>query len=106
MGRLFCTENIYRLVRPTLLGLAASAAEVRKEPEKKREDGAEEQAGNDGKIEGGMFAAVDDVARKFSKAKGEFAAEVKDSADERKQSAKEEDSSAEFAERVHDLDST
>jgi hypothetical protein len=75
---------------------------VGKEPEKEREDGAEEQTGDDGEVKGSVFAAMDDVARKSSKTKREFAAKVKESANEDKQSAQEEERSAEFAERVHD----
>jgi hypothetical protein len=59
---------------------------VGEKPEKKREDRAEEQASNDGKVKGGVLAAVDDVAGEFSKTKGELATEVKESADKPKQS--------------------
>jgi len=52
-----------------------------KKPEEERERGAENKAGDDWEIEGGVFAAMDDVAGKFSKAEGEFAAEVKKNAD-------------------------
>jgi hypothetical protein len=51
------------------------AAEVREEPEDERKDKAEEKASHDGEIEGGVFAAVDDVAGKSSEAEREFAAE-------------------------------
>ena len=72
------------------------------EPEKQREKGAEKQAGNDGKVESSVFAAMDDVAGQSSKTKGELAAKVEENADERKQPAQEEEGAAEFAERLHD----
>lgn len=72
------------------------------EPEKKRKDRAEEQAGDDGKVESSVFAAMDNVAGKFSKTKGELAAKIEESTDERKQPTQEEQGAAEFAERVHD----
>jgi hypothetical protein len=84
------------------LGSAESTAEMGEEPEKQREKGAEEQAGNDGKVESGVFAAMDDVAGQSSKTKGKLAAKVEESADEREQPTQEEEGAAEFAERFHD----
>jgi hypothetical protein len=52
------------------------------EPEKEGKSGAEDEAGDDGEIESGVFAAVDDVAGKFAQAEGEFAPEIKDGADD------------------------
>src|SRR5260370_5832251 len=80
-------------------------AEMSKKPEEERECGAKDQAGDDGEIEGGVFAAMDDVAGKFSKAEGEFAAEVKKNADKDEEGAENEERAAEFAERIHDEDS-
>jgi hypothetical protein len=57
---------------------------VRKKPKKERQNGAEKQASNDGKVEGSVFATMDDVAGKFSETKGELAAEIKESAGESK----------------------
>jgi hypothetical protein len=57
------------------------AAELGEKPEEQREAKAEDEAGNDGEIEGGVFTAVDDVAREFTEAEGEFGAEVQESAD-------------------------
>ena len=48
-----------------------------------------------------MFAAVDDVAGKFSEAEGEFSAKVKKSANKDEESAENEEGAAEFAKRVH-----
>jgi hypothetical protein len=75
---------------------------VGEKPEKKREDRAEEQASNDGKVKGGVLAAVDDVAGEFSKTKGELATEIKETAYEREQPRQEEKGAAEFSERIHD----
>jgi hypothetical protein len=75
---------------------------MREEPEEKREEGTKEQAGNDGKVKRSVFAAVDDVAGKFSKTKGEPATEVKNTADKRKQPSQEEERAAELAEGVHE----
>lgn len=49
-----------------------------------------------------MFAAVDDVAGKFSEAEGEFAAEKQKSTDDDEEAAEEEERAAEFAERIHE----
>jgi hypothetical protein len=75
---------------------------VGEEPEKEREDGAQEQAGNNRKVESGVSTAMDDVAGKLSKTKGELTTKVKEGADEREQPRQEEEGAAEFAERVHD----
>jgi hypothetical protein len=48
-----------------------------------------------------VFAAVDDVAGKFSQAKGDFASEIEKSTDEKEETADEDEESAEFAEGVH-----
>jgi hypothetical protein len=58
------------------------AAEVREEPEKEGKCCAEDETGDDREVESGVFAAMDDVAREFSETKREFAAEIKESADE------------------------
>ena len=76
-----------------------------KEPKEQRESGAEDEAGDDGKVEGRVFAAVDDVARETAEAQGELAAKVKESADNDQEDAKNEEHTAEFAEGVHERDS-
>src|ERR1700674_128821 len=78
-----------------------SATEVGDEPEEERESDANEEASDDGKVKGGVFAAVDDVPRKSSEAEGEFASEIEKSADKNQEAAEEEKRTAEFAERVH-----
>jgi len=75
---------------------------VGEEPDEERKGGAEKQAGDNGEVEGGVFAAVDDVAGEFSQVKGEFAAEVEKSTGEDKEAAEEQESAAEFAEGVHE----
>jgi hypothetical protein len=78
-----------------------SAAEIRDEPEEKGQRDAEEQAGDDGKVERGVFAAVDDVAGQFPKAKGELVPEVKKNTNQNEECSKEDKRTAEFAERFH-----
>jgi hypothetical protein len=74
------------------------------EPEEESEGGAEKEAGDDGEVEGGVFAAMDDVAREAAEAQREFAAEVQKSAEEDEECAENEEGAAEFAERVHKKD--
>jgi hypothetical protein len=72
-----------------------------KEPEEKRKSGTDDETGDDGEIERGVFSAVDDVAREFAEAEGEFGPEVKQSADDDEDDAEQEKSAAEIAERIH-----
>jgi len=82
-------------------GRYESSAEVGEEPEKQAQADTEEQAGNDGEIKGGVFAAMDDVAREAAEAEGELGAEVENRADEDQKSAEEKERAAEFAKWVH-----
>lgn len=50
-----------------------------------------------------MFAAMNDVAGKFSQAEGELVAEVQESTDKDKKCAKEKKRAAEIAERLHEV---
>jgi len=52
------------------------------EPEEEGKDDADEEAGDDGKVEGGVFAAMNDVAGEAAQAEGETGAEVKESAND------------------------
>jgi len=52
------------------------------EPEKKRKNRAQKQAGDDRKVERGVLAAVDDVTGKAAEFEGEPCAEVQKSTDE------------------------
>jgi hypothetical protein len=73
-----------------------------KKPEEERKTEAEEEAGDDGEVEGGVFAAVDDVAGEAAEAQREFSAEVKQSADKNQEGAENEEGAAEFAEGIHE----
>ena len=53
------------------------AAEVRDEPQEEGERDAEEQTGDDWKVKSSMFAAVNDVAGRFSQAEGQLAPKIK-----------------------------
>lgn len=77
------------------------SAEVGEEPEEKRKGDAQNEAGDDGEIKGGVFAAVDDVAGELAKAEGEFSSEIEEGAEEDEQTAEEQESAAQFAEGVH-----
>jgi len=75
------------------------------EPEEQRESGAEDEAGDDGKVEGGVFATMDDVAGKAAKAQGELAAKVEERAENDQEDPEDEEHTAEFSEGVHKEDS-
>ena len=72
-----------------------------KKPEEEREAEAEEEAGDDGKVEGGVFAAMDDVAGEATEAERELCAEIEESANEGEKTAEEEEHAAEIAEGIH-----
>jgi hypothetical protein len=74
------------------------------EPEEEREGNAEEKAGDDREIEGGVFAAVDDVSRKAAEAQREFSPEVEKSPDKDEECAEDEEGAADFAKGVHEKD--
>jgi hypothetical protein len=71
-------------------------------PKEERKSGAEYQAGDDGEIEGSVFAAMDDVAGEFSQAEREFAAEVEKSTGDDEEPTENEECAAEFADRIHE----
>src|SRR5712691_422268 len=72
------------------------------EPEEDGEGGAEKEAGDDREVEGGVFAAMDDVAGEAAEAYWKFSAEVEKSAEEGEECAENEERAAEFAERIHE----
>jgi hypothetical protein len=74
---------------------------VGEEPEEKREAEAQYKAGDDGEVERGVFATMDDIAGESSETKREFSAEVQKSANEDQQYTNSEECPAEFAERIH-----
>jgi hypothetical protein len=67
------------------------------EPEKEAQRNADDETGDDGKVEGGVVAAMDDVARKAAKTEGEFAAEKEKCANEEQDSSEDEQGSAKLA---------
>jgi len=71
------------------------------EPEEQRKPKAEEEAGDDREIESGVLTAVEDIAGKFSKAKGEPAVEIQDRAGDDRHGAKQHQESAEIARWIH-----
>jgi hypothetical protein len=75
---------------------------VGEEPEKERNSDAQKKARDDGEVKSGVFAAMHDVARKFSQAEGELVAEVQKGADKNKKCSKEEKRAAEITERLHE----
>ena len=74
---------------------------MREEPEEQSQDDADDQAGDDGEIESGVLAAMDDVAGETTEAERQFGAEVKESAEDDEKTAQDEESAAEIAERFH-----
>jgi hypothetical protein len=74
---------------------------VPEEPEEKSEGGAEEEAGDNGEIKGGVFASMDDVAGEAAKAEGKPPAKIKKSAQNDEESTENEEGAAEFARGVH-----
>jgi hypothetical protein len=50
------------------------------EPEKQGEGGAEDETRDDGKIEGGVWSAMDDVSGEFAEAEWEPGGEIQKSA--------------------------
>ena len=72
-----------------------------KEPEKQAQADTDEQAGDDGKVKGGVFATMHDVAGEATEAEGELSAEVENRAEEDQERPEEKERAAEFAKRVH-----
>ena len=76
---------------------------MRNDPEEECEHDTYDKAGDDGKVERGVFAAVNDVAGQFSQAEGEFAAKIEESTDKNQKAAEKEERAAEFARRIHEV---
>lgn len=70
-------------------------------PKEKREADAEKEAGDEREVEGGVLAAMNDVAGEAAKAHREFAAEIQKRAYGGEQRAKNEKGATELAERIH-----
>jgi hypothetical protein len=74
---------------------------VGEEPENHGEDHAQDEAGDDGEIESGVLAAMNDVTGKAAEAKRKFAAEVEETTSDDEKSAEEKERAAEVAEGIH-----
>jgi hypothetical protein len=74
---------------------------VGEKPEQERQGAAEEEAGDDGEVKSGVFAAMNDIAGEAAEAEREFSAEIEKSANEDEKAAEEEECAAEFAKRIH-----
>jgi len=74
---------------------------VGQEPQKEGKSGTENEAGDDGEVEGSVLAAMDNVAGEFAEAEGELGADVEESADNYEDGSEQEQSAAEVAERIH-----
>jgi hypothetical protein len=74
---------------------------VGEKPQKDREDDANHDARHDWEIKSGVFAAMNDVARKTAEAKRQFTTEVKKTADDGQESPKEQKRAAEIAKGIH-----
>ena len=72
-----------------------------KKPEEEREAEAEDETGDDGEIESGVFASMDDVAGEAAETQWEFSAEIKYRANGEEQGAQNEEGAAEFADGIH-----
>jgi hypothetical protein len=77
------------------------AAKVGEKPEENRQNDADDETSDDREVEGGVFAAVDDIAGEAAEAEWETAAEIENRAGDDGDGAEEEEGAAEFAERVH-----
>lgn len=76
---------------------------MRDEPEEQGKRDAEEQAGDDRKIESRVFAAVNDVAGQFSQAEREFVPKIKKGADQNDKPSEEDKRPPKLAERIHSI---
>lgn len=74
---------------------------MREKPEEQGNGEAEYETSYDGEIEGGVLAAVDDVAGKFSETEGELSAEVENGTDDGEQATEEKEDAAELAKGIH-----
>lgn len=78
-----------------------SAAKVIDEPSDQAEHKADDDAGDNGKVECGVFGLVGNVSGQTAESKREFAAKVEEGADEEQQAPKNQKSAAKFA-KIHD----
>jgi hypothetical protein len=78
-----------------------SAAEVGNDPERERETDAEEDGGCEWEVEGGVLAAMQDVAGETTEAEGEADVEIEEGAGGGEDETENQEETAEVAERVH-----
>lgn len=64
---------------------------MRDEPEEECEHDTYDKASNDGKVERGVFAAVNDVAGQLSQAERKLVAKIQKSADQNEERANEKE---------------
>lgn len=79
------------------------ATEVRDEPQEKGERDAEKQTGDDWKVEGSVFGAVNNVAGQFPQAERESVPKIKKGADQDDKPSEEDKKAADFARRIHEV---
>jgi hypothetical protein len=77
---------------------------VREEPEQDGEGDADDQAGDNRKVEGGVLAAMNDIAGQAAKAERQARSEVQRSSNNNANRAKDQKGPSKFAERVHSLE--
>jgi hypothetical protein len=75
------------------------------EPKDKTKSSAQKEASGNRKVDGGVFAAMDDIAGETPETEGEARAEEEQPANDGDYAAENEERPAEFAERVHAPDS-
>jgi hypothetical protein len=75
---------------------------VVEEPEKKTKGNAEQQASDNRKVQGGVFAAVHDVSRETAQTERKLDAEEEQRADCHSDGTENHERSAEFAKRIHE----
>jgi hypothetical protein len=80
---------------------AELAAEVGDEPEKQGKADADEDGGGNRKVERGVFAAMEDVARQAAESEGQATMDVEDGTDSGQDQAEDQESAAEIAGGVH-----
>lgn len=74
---------------------------MREQPEKDREDDANDDAGRQGKIKGRVLAPMNNVAREPAQAEWQTSAEVKKRAQDDGENADGNQPAAKFAQRLH-----
>ena len=77
------------------------AAQMRKEPEQKREDYAENQARHDRKIERCVLAAMNNISRKTPKPERESPSEIQQRTNHRDNDTQKQQRPPEFPQRLH-----